>query len=114
MVVRRRFAGAGVDVGQHLEAEPRILVEQMDAALGVGAAMARDETGLAEQPFEVAADPLAPRRARVGVEMAPAVFAEALERVGHVSIPSPLCRTGCYPRTPGAGAPWGTAEETPP
>lgn len=114
MVVGRRLAGAGVDVCQDLEAEPRVLVEQVDAALGVGAAIARHETGLAEQPLEVAADPLAPRRARVGVEVAPAVFAEALERVGHVRIPSPLCRMGCYPRTPGAGAPRGTAEEKPP
>ena len=64
MVVRRRHARLVVDVGEHLEAELGILVQHLQPARLVVAAILLDEVGIAEQALEILAHLLAARTGR--------------------------------------------------
>ena len=83
MIVRRRRARLVVDVGEHLEAELGILVQNLQPARLVVAAIGADEVGIAEQAFEIGAHLFAPRRAGFARERGFAIGDELVEVVGH-------------------------------
>ena len=60
MIVRRRGARLVVDVGEHLEAELGILVQHLQPARLVVAAIGADEVGIGQQLFEIDAHLFAP------------------------------------------------------
>ena len=55
MIVRRRHARLVVDMGEHLEAELGILVQHLQPARLVVAAIFLDEFRVGEQPLEIEA-----------------------------------------------------------
>src|SRR5512145_1458695 len=83
VVVRRRDARLLVDVGEHLEAEVGVLVQQVQPRLRLGPAGPLDERRVGEQAGERLADGLEiPRPAAAGERLV-AIPAELLQLVGH-------------------------------
>ena len=83
VIVRRRSVRFVVDVGEHLEAELGILVQDFHAARLVVAAIFGDEVGIGEQALEIAAHLFAAGRARIAGERGFAIGDELVEVVGH-------------------------------
>ena len=86
-LVRRRNAGLVVDVRKHLEAELVVLVEHLQAARLVVAAIGLEEVRVGEQLFQVLAHAFPAGGAGVLAEGGPAIGDELVEIVSHGVLP---------------------------
>src|ERR1043166_7738888 len=87
MVVRRGHARAVVAMGEHLEPELRVLVENFHPAGRVVAAILPHEILVREQSLEPGAHLLAAGGAGIARESSAAVGDELVEVVGHLCLP---------------------------
>jgi hypothetical protein len=93
VIVRRRDARLVVDVGEHLELQVRVLVENLQAAFDIVAAIFLDEVLVAQELLEVGADLLAAAGAGIALQGIAAVGDELIELVSHVVLPG---EKACY------------------
>src|SRR5258707_3331683 len=83
VVVRRRDAGLVIDMRKNLKAEVRILVEHLEPARHMIAAIGLDEVAVREQLLELQAHLLAALGSAVALENSAAIRHELIEVVGH-------------------------------
>src|ERR1700683_3226732 len=90
VIVWRRDARLVVDVGEDLEAEFWILVEDMKSTWRLFAMLA-DKIRIAKQGFKLGADLLAAFRSRVALQDCAAIGDKLVELIGHCVTPSSGC-----------------------
>src|SRR5262249_6904869 len=87
VVVRRRHPSLVVDMGEDLESEIRVLVEHLQAARHLLAAIGLDEGLVREQLLELQANLFPALGAAVAGENGAAIRHELIEVVGHCCLP---------------------------
>src|SRR5215831_4278710 len=87
VVVRRRHPSLVVDMGEDLESELRILVQHLQAARHLLAAIGLDEVAVREQLLEFQANLFAALGAAIAGENGAAIRHKLIEVVGHCCLP---------------------------
>src|SRR5262249_46729811 len=83
VVMRRRHPRLVVDMDEHLEAERLVLVQELEPARHILAAVRAYELRIRQQALEVGAHGFAPRGAGVAGEVPAAIGNELFKIVGH-------------------------------
>ena len=83
MVVRRRLGAVLVDVGEDVEIGIRVVIQRVDAALGIGSAIGGDERLVGQKLRQILSNFLPSIVALIGPQGVAGVVAELLEGIGH-------------------------------